>query len=790
MIRHLLCAILLVGLGCTKKPAAVVTKENPVEGRPPIDQVISDLKSKSLGKRASALPKISQYESGEAIPPLLAALREPGFSENATVVGEPNSTREAAMIALLKFGEPGEKAAVESGIPILIEGLSDPGPTVRERTIAAISLLGPHGKAAIDPLLKSCTDTNEGVRRAAYAALQKLGGPPPMGIGALLGHADPKVVFDALVTLNTIRPLPKELIPKFIDVLKRPLPVAKASDDPKQTVDETEGLVRIEAAEALASFGRDASSAVPALMNVLQATTPEEFAKFYRPRPSTETDTVRTDGSPVMLALRKIGKPAGPSLIEGLKSSSWLMRWQSARVLGNIGPDDADPAYSAEALRALQEAFDKEFDRTDPSLSMVIASGLAITQLGGEAEKPIAKISELLTSDSAGLRNEAVIGLMRFGRKGSSAVKALIPLLSDPEPAIRFNVAETLYAFGPAAKEAVPALGLRLQDEDEEVRRSAVQILIRLGTLSAETTPALTKLLGDKDEGLRRDAIAALKAIGPSAKDAAPAIAKLLKALDDRERRLAIEALGAIGPAAKNTATDMVAALPSKDVETRVLTARSLGIIGNASPDVVKTLAGLLKDDYMSVRAAAIRALALLGPAARAAVPEINTFKGNNPNSVAAVWGAVALFKIGTDANVNLPIVVAALKNRAPSARIARLAAMDAADLLGPDAKGVMFELVDALTDRAPISQYDPTTVRVRAVQALGTMGPAAKDHVGKLIALLKEPDHPLRSAVLDTLGRIGPAADKALPRLNEIIRTDPLFAEQAQETADKIKRK
>jgi len=363
-------------------------------------------------------------------------------------------------------------------------------------------------------------------------------------------------------------------------------------------------------------------------------------------------------------------------------------------------------------------------------------------------------------------------------------------LLSDPEPAIRFNVAETLYAFGPAAKEAVPALGLRLQDEDEEVRRSAVQILIRLGTLSAETTPALTKLLGDKDEGLRRDAIAALKAIGPSAKDAAPAIAKLLKALDDRERRLAIEALGAIGPAAKNTATDMVAALPSKDVETRVLTARSLGIIGNASPDVVKTLAGLLKDDYMSVRAAAIRALALLGPAARAAVPEINTFKGNNPNSVAAVWGAVALFKIGTDANVNLPIVVAALKNRAPSARIARLAAMDAADLLGPDAKGVMFELVDALTDRAPISQYDPTTVRVRAVQALGTMGPAAKDHVGKLIALLKEPDHPLRSAVLDTLGRIGPAADKALPRLNEIIRTDPLFAEQAQETADKIKRK
>src|SRR5262249_30343807 len=154
----------------------------------------------------------------------------------------------------------------------------------------------------------------------------------------------------------------------------------------------------------------------------------------------------RNDESPAMAALRKIGKPAVPALVEALRDPMMLVRWQAAMTLAGIGPE------AKEALPTLQMALDEEFKRTEISPDGVGAAALAIVQLGGDSAPAVAKVVELLKAESEQVRYGVVRLLARFGRKGASAVTAIIPLLDSPSEAIRAQTADTLRAFGPAAK--------------------------------------------------------------------------------------------------------------------------------------------------------------------------------------------------------------------------------------------------------------------------------------------------------------------------------------------------
>jgi HEAT repeat protein len=778
-------AFLNLSLGCNKKSAAPVADGGGRDGSKPstdkkaLDKLIADLKNSTVERRAEAVRGFEQLDADEAIPPLLEALGDKGFTKGAFYPGEANSTREAAVLALLKFGDGGVTALLEKGLPTLTAGLTDANEGVREHSALAIGLIGPKAKSAAEELLKRCSDADDNVRRATYDALQRLGGLKAQQLAKLLLKADkPKIIYDAARALNAIRPLPKEVVADLADFLKR---------EPADTEATEEGLARFEVADALSSLGKDAEPAIPALMQVLRSTNEEDFDKLFRPRPGGDPSERRNDESPAMAALRKIGKPAVPALLEALRNPMALVRWQAAMTLAGIGPE------AKEALPALQTALDEEFKRTEISPDVVGAAALAIVQLGGEATPAVAKVVELLKADSEQVRYGVVRLLARFGRKGATAVTTIIPLLDSPSEAIRAQTAETLRAFGPAAKAAVPALAKKLADEEIEVRRGAANTLKSLGPVAVEAVPDLVKLLGDEDEAIRREAIEALIAIGPSAKASVPELTKRLKAPGDKERLLAIEALGIMGTDAKTAAPELVGLLAEKDADIQVAAMTSLGLIGSATPEIVGALSGKLKSSYMRIRIAAVRALAMLGPAAKAAETDLLVFGGSKskiPDPVAVVWSSVALYRLGIDADANLQKVVVAVKDKSPAGKAGRLAAMAAADLLGPGAKAVIPELAEALGDKTPVSNFDKTPVRQRAAAALGKMGPAAKDAVPKIVALLKENDPNLKRAALESLGQIGPTADFAAAKLREIIRTEPTYAEAAQEALDRIEKK
>jgi HEAT repeat protein len=783
------CAFLaaLALAGC-KKPTPVVD-DAPGEGsadvakRPeakkPLDQVVAELKDKKLEKRTAAVSAIGKYDQDQAVPALLKLLADTSVMDAAPILREPNSAREAGILALQEFGARGEAVAVDKGLPILLEGLKNSDPTLKEHTLLAIQLLGPKAKAKAGALLVYCEDDNESIRRAAFNALEQIGGVDGADFALMLTNSNPKVALDAARALNAVRPLPKDILPLLVEMIDRPPPVDKELEEI--------GAMRMELAEAIGSFGKDAEPAVAALVKALAATTAEDFDKYFRPPLSKGGPPL--DELPTMAALRKIGKPAVPAMIEWIKGDKQLLQWLAARVLAGIGAD------ASAALPALQAAFDKRAERGDAAdVFFMAAFGLAIVQFGNDPATIVGKIAGLMEVASAEEKFYAASVLAFFGRKAAAAAPALIKLLDDEEILIRKAAVKTLSVIGPGAKLAVPALAKKLSTEtDVALRNEILEAFRSLGPSAADAAPELSKLLRNKDEGFRRDVLTTIAELGPTAKVSVTELIRLIGSdVDDRDRLLAIKALGMLGTAAKSAIAPLLTELRerkgSAEIPPEIVVA--LGRIGVPSPEVLSAFSEQLKGSKMVERKAVARAIAYMGPAAKGATADLEKFASSS-DPVARVWAATALYKIGVEPNKNVQIVMSALKDHSPAGRAGRLASMDVADLLGPALKSMVSELITTLGDKSPaLPPNNLTPICVRAARALGKLGPAAKDAVVKLTSLLRELNPDEKEAAIEALGQIGPDAKFAAARLREIVRNEPRFAEKAAEALDKIENK
>ncbi len=151
------------------------------------------------------------------------------------------------------------------------------------------------------------------------------------------------------------------------------------------------------------------------------------------------------------------------------------------------------------------------------------------------------------------------------------------------------------------------------------------------------------------------------------------------------------------------------------------------------------------------------------------------------------VWASATLVAIGADVDANAKIVLAALKDSTPSARSARVAAIEAAAYLGPQAKPGVPNLIEALKDKSLMGRADGGRVREHAAYTLGQLGATAKDAIKPLSDMLRDPDRQARRAAAQALGTIGPDAVVAAPRLRELARVDSQLAPIANAALDRI---
>lgn len=267
-----------------------------------------------------------------------------------------------------------------------------------------------------------------------------------------------------------------------------------------------------------------------------------------------------------------------------------------------------------------------------------------------------------------------------------------------------------------------------LQSPKPHDRVQAGLALAELGAAAAEAAPALEKALADKDPEVRYAAVLALGAIAPEGKSAVDGLARALKDNDWFVRFTAAQSLQKFGPRAKSAEPALVQAM-------------------NPS-DAIK--------DFRPIRCgAALVALTRIDPGSKQleggiqmVVAKLLDYEADDSDG-SRVVGAEMLGECGPLARSAVPALEKRLKDRQGEVRIAT-----AESLVKIDPAAHSKEALGVLSGE--LKSQDVLT-RILAAEALGRLGPRAKDAEAALEATLKDPEAEVRQAAGQALKKVSP---------------------------------
>jgi HEAT repeat protein len=528
---------------------------------------------------------------------------------------------------------------------------------------------------------------------------------------AQLSSSDIPVRREATYQLEKLGPAAKEAVPALLKVI----------DDPDKQVWSN-------ALAALAAIGPDAKDAIPTLLSIL---------KSGRDRPQR----FRERGQMVVraaYALTRIGPVAIPPLIEALGTDDPGLRAGAAKALGGMGPAAKDAVPALVENLGIQD--------TEVQRETVEALG----SIGAEARP---KVVEALQASEARQRSSAALALGAMRTAAREAAPAMMARLdAETDPAVKSDLLTALPRVGADPATLIPRLIDGIKDEREQIRHAAVNGLLTLPSAQKPVVGALVTVLQDPNPTLRERAAYVLGRLGDYA---APAVPAMIVAASQPNAPAAFQdALVQIGtpavPALLATAEKMDPTAITPDYWV-VKVLQSMG--GIAAAPVARGLT----HTNANVRLLAVRVLGELGRDAEDAVPALIQ-RLDDPDLRVRASTLSALIAANAPMKNIEPRLHTAIKDPSP---VVRAAALEAIGKLGEDGRSLQPAVVSALRDR------DETIQRA----ALKVVGPAFPDAVQPTVALLAIA--PVRIAAIDALGRIGPAAKDATPALATIIGGD-----------------
>jgi HEAT repeat protein len=263
------------------------------------------------------------------------------------------------------------------------KALENPAPVVQAETFQNLKGGGQSAARVLVALLGEKSSSGWKSADVRWKAADLLGqvGPDATDTAPALIEAlkdeDLHVRTVAATSLGVLKPLPREAIPNLIALL--------GSGDRDS----------VAAARTLSLFGPEARSAIPALVEAMQAKDSE-----------VRWNAIRTLG--------KIGpeaRTAVPALIKALKDEDALVREHAAESLGEIGPD---------------------------------------------AREAVGPLIETLKDRVARVRRDTARSLGQIGEAARPAIPRLKELLGDPDKQIRQAVTKALRALGADPGKAKP----------------------------------------------------------------------------------------------------------------------------------------------------------------------------------------------------------------------------------------------------------------------------------------------------------------------------------------------
>lgn len=702
----------------------------------------------------------------------------------------------------------------KGAIPSLIAATKDENPQVRMEVVRALARVTPiRNKEVVAIFHELLADKSPGIAGAAAAALWDLDEPAETLVPTLIKlvqefKVDPKrdVTQDiwghdaGVEVLGEIGPEAKAAVPVLIAAL-----------DSKQAGE------RLAAADALGEIGPEAKSAIPRLAKSLRETETHTFVFAHHAWYVSDQAAI---------ALRRIGPASRPILVAALADQNERVRAIAANELGQM-PADKETAAALTKLLG---------DR-DESVRAVSAFNLGrMKSVANDAVPLLAAhlndAGEWVSFPGGGIGSRFSVGqhvleaLFAIDPKAEVIVPEMIDSLKK-DRRIEAAMLGMLQHLGPGAKDAMPALEPLLRDEKQ--RLGAAQAIAKispdypglfeilkkeldagkvdfqktipaargLGDLKAqakEAIPALYAALEDQGEPSARVIIAA--AIVKIDSSEARAVRTLAEELRQSPERFflfeghseAAKVWPTLGPAAKPAEELLIAGLslelpdkdqdyfwqPRREKELHLRSAELLISAGSAEPAIIDTLIRLCDCDDCGTRGGAADALGKIGPAAAKAVPALvqmlsddelylvgGDFYGNGGvRNLPGEHAAAALSRIGAPAVAALQ---AELRNENS---LIRLRAVSALGQIGPPAKKSADSIVAALKD-------EKQKVRAAALGALSAISDNRAETIAAMIPLLRDDHLLVRVAAAKALEKAGAAAKPAVPELRRL-REDP----------------
>lgn len=439
--------------------------------------------------------------------------------------------------------------------------------------------------------------------------------------------------------------------------------------------------------------------------------------------------------------------PSAAALAKGLASKDVEARRTAARSLWRLGPasapaiaalvkalGDPDPMVRAYAARAVGASdttdraaltaltkllFDKD-QRVNSSAAEALDDLLPDPAIVGESAL------KALSQHDVDLVEPLIATLVAGGER---SVPLMIEALKNKENA--YWAALVLAELGPTSAPAIPALVQTLQDKRPEVQLQALVALGQIGPKAASSVPAISKFLDPKSPaGLQYAAAFALANIGDKS-----ALAEL-KTLQDSQneflRTIAAWGVARIDPspeAVKNSVTVLIASLQSKDSRVRQSAARGLAEL-KPDPELVREkIAAALADGDPTVRANVADAIASLGVDI---VPRMAEALKDERTRQLALESLRELGDTADDARPAVADLVIELHKAGDEATLPEaLMTLGAIGEPPAELRGLLIELTD---------HHDPMVQR-GAIYVLGKMGPSAVEALPKLMAAAKSSD-------------------------------------------------
>jgi HEAT repeat protein len=470
-----------------------------------VEPLIAALKDLSNKERKNAAWALGELGDPRGVEPLMAAFEEllsgaPIYAAEALVkLGDTRAVeplivalnrgwKEQAKVAAWALGMLGDLRAVES----LIAALKSRDWEVRNNAAEALGKLG--DARAVEPLIAALKDENSIVQKLAAELLGMLGDARAVEpLIAILKDGDSDVRKGAARALGELGDA--RAIEPLIAILK----------DWQMSDSAAEGLVKI---------GTPAVEPLIAALNDGDRQMRERVAGVldrlgWRPGPDE-------NGARYWIAKRQldkcieIGSLAVEPLIAPLKHGDRDVRWEAAKVLGQIG----DAAAMDALIAALEDGWVRE------------GAARALGEIGASAIEPL---SAALKDQDRGLRKAATEVLDGVGWKPESDEQKAWYWMAKQEWS-------QCVALGPSGVEPLIAV---LNDRDSHMRNSAVKALGEIG--DGRAVEPLIVALKDSDAVVRYAAAVVLGELGD-----ARAIASFIVALQDHAFEVRYEAAKAL----------------------------------------------------------------------------------------------------------------------------------------------------------------------------------------------------------------------------------------------------